>query len=367
MSKLARKARSRADHTELLAAITAAVIGLLFGFVVLLLSDPTQALDGFSALLTGAFSDGFAGLGTVLYYTTTYALCGLSVGFAGRTGVFNIGGAGQFILGGAAAAYVGVEWTFLPAGLHFLVAILVAMLVGAIWGAIIGLLKAFFNLSEVVIGILLNYIGVYIANMFVLEYFFDAPMSRSKPVAAGAMVPRFGLDKLFPHTAADAGVFITILVALLIWFIFKRTTFGYQITACGYNPDASDYAGINAKRNAILATAISGAISGLAGALFYLSPAKNYIAISDATPAQPMTGICASLLAMGNPIGILFSSLFISYITVGGFSMQLYGFVPEIVDIVTAAIIYCSAFVILISKLIRVVSQRAHSRRKVEG
>ena len=367
MPKHAIKTKKAQGSTDLLAAITAALIGLLFGLLVLLVSNPSMAFRGFSALLTGAFSEGISGLGTVLYYTTTCALCALSVGFAGRTGVFNIGGAGQFILGGALAAYIGGSWTFLPPVVHFLVAVLAGMLAGAIWGALIGLLKAFFSLNEIVTGILLNYIGVYIANMFVLAYFFDPSMNRSAPIAASATVPRLGLDKLFPNTAVDAGILITIAVALLIRFLFKRTTFGYQITACGYNPDASDYAGINAKQNAILAMAISGAISGLAGALFYLSPAGNFIAISDATPAQPMTGICASLLAMGNPIGILFSSLFISYITAGGFNMQIYGFVPEIVDIVTAAIIYCSAFVILINKLIRVISQRVRSHKKAEG
>lgn len=363
MSEKSLKSQKK-KSTDLYAAIAAALIGLLFGLFVLLVSNPSKAFQGFGALLTGAFSEGISGLGTILYYTTTLALCALSVAFASRTGVFNIGGAGQFILGGAAASYVGVNWTFLPPVLHFLVAVLVSLLAGAFWGALIGLLKAFFNISEIVIGILLNYIGVYLANMFVLDYFYDVSMNRSLPVAQSAMVPRLGMDKLFPNTAADAGIFIAVLVAVLIWFIFKRTTFGYQITACGNNPDASRYAGINAKKNIVLAMAISGAISGLAGALFYLSPAKNFIAISDATPAQPMTGICASLLAMGNPIGILFSSLFISYITAGGFNMQLYGFVPEIVDIVTAAIIYCSAFVILINKAIRVLSARFQRKGK---
>ena len=367
MPKRAIKSRKESNSTELFSAVAAALIGLLFGLVVLLISNPSKAFRGFSALLTGAFSEGISGLGTVLYYTTTYALCALSVGFASRTGVFNIGGAGQYILGGAVATYIGVCWTALPPVVHFLVAVVAGMLAGALWGALIGLLKAFFGLNEIVTGILLNYIGVYFANMFVLGYFFDASANRSLPVAQSATVPRLGLDKLFPSTAIDAGILITVVTALLIWYIFKRTTFGYQITACGYNPSASYYAGINAKKNAILAMAISGAISGLAGALFFLSPAKNFIAISDATPAQPMTGICASLLASGNPIGILFASLFISFITAGGFNMQIYGFVPEIVDIVTAAIIYCSAFVILINKLIRMLLQRIGSRKKVEG
>ena len=351
------------SHIGVYASVVAAIIGLLFGLLVLLVSNPSTAFAGFGALLTGAVKNGVTGIGSVIYYTTIYSLCALSVGFASRTGVFNIGGAGQFILGGAAAAYVGVTWTFLPAGLHFLVALVVGAIVGALWGALIGLLKAFFNISEIVIGILLNYIGVYLTCMFVMAKFYDQTMNRSMPIPVSAQVPRIGMDKLLPGSAADAGIFIAIILAIVVWFVLERTTFGYEITACGFNQEASRYAGVASKRNIIIAMAIAGAISGIAGVLFYLSPGGNYIPISDATPAQPMTGICAALLAFNHPFGILVASLFISYITVGGFNMQVFGFVPEIVDIVTSAIIYCSAFVILISKGIDSVRQAIAERR----
>lgn len=360
-----KKLHSPEKGSGLAAAIVAIIIGLLFGLLLLLLTNPEKAFKGFNSLLAGAAKNGIPGLGAVLYFAATYILLGLSVGFAGKTGVFNIGGAGQFIIGATAAVYVGIKWTWLPSYLHCFVALLIGMIAGGIWGSLIGILKAKFNISEIVVGILLNYIGIYIINMFILSNIYDPLKNRTQPVHADAMVPRFGLDKIFSNTAADASIVIAIFMAIVVYIVLDKTVFGYEIKACGYNKNAGAYAGINAKRNIVLSMFISGSIAGLAGALFYLSAARNYIPVSDATPAQAMSGICTSLLAAGNPIGIIFSGLFIAYITVGGFNMQLYGYVPEIVDIVTSAIIYCSAFVILISKGI-IIAKRHFRTNSIE-
>ncbi|MGV8026191.1 MAG: ABC transporter permease [Anaerolineaceae bacterium] len=337
-------------RSNLPASIVACLVGLLVGFLVLLVSNPENAVKGFTALLTGAINGGFEGFGNVIAYAGIYILCGLSVGFAGKTGVFNIGGSGQFIVGGAAALYVGILWTWLPAGIHCLVAIIAGAIAGAVWGALIGLLKALFNVSEVVVGILLNYIGLYLANMLVLAKFYNPLANRSQVVASSALVPTLGLDKLFPSTGADATFVVAVFLSVVVSILLNKTTFGYEVRTCGYNKDAGTYSGINAKKNTILAMAFAGALPGLAGAMFYLSSSYNYITIADSIPSQPMSGICVSLIAMGDPIGIIFSSLFVSYITVSGLDMQLYGFVPEIVNVVTSVIIYCCAFVILINK-----------------
>ena len=336
--------------SNLPASLVAIFIGLLVGFLVLLASSPENAVRGFAALLTGAVSGGFADFGNVITYASIFILSGLSVGFAGKTGVFNIGGSGQFIVGGVVALYVGILWTWLPAGVHSLVAVIAGTLAGAVWGALIGLLKAFFNVSEIVVGILLNYIGLYLANMLVLAKFYNPLANRSQAVAPSALVPTLGLDKVFPSTGADVSIIVAVFFAIFVYVIIYKTTFGYEIRACGYNKDAGIYSGINAKRNIIYSMAIAGALPGLAGAMFYLSSSFNYLAVVDSMPSQPVSGIVCSLIAMGNPIGIIFSGLFIAYITVSGLDMQLYGFVPEIVDVVTSVIIYCTAFVILINK-----------------
>ena len=344
--------------SNVFASIAASVIGLFLGFLVLLVSNPSNALNGFGALLTGAVSKGFAGFGNVITYAAIFILCGLSVGFAGKTGVFNIGGSGQFIVGGVTAIYIGIFWTWLPIGLHCLVAVLAGTITGALWGSIIGLLRALFNISEIVVGILLNYVALHLVNMVVFAFFYNSYANRSQVVESTALVPRFGLDRIFPDTGADAAIFVAILMAVLIYIILNKTTFGYEIRTVGFNKDAGTYSGINAKKNTVFSMAIAGALPGMAGALFYLSSTYNYWTVADALPAQPTVGICASLIALGNPIGTIFSSLFLAYITVSGLNIQLHGFAPEIVSVVTSAIIYCCAFVMLINRAFKNFSKK---------
>ena len=350
------------NFPDLTASLIACIIGLLIGFLVLVVTSPENSFKGFGALLTGAVSGGLSDFGNVIVYAGIYILCGLSVGFAGRTGVFNIGLSGQFIMGGVAALYVGITWTWLPPGIHCLVAILAGVLGGVVWGSIIGVLTAFSNISEIVVGILLNYIGVYVANMIILANFYDSYANRSQAVRTSALVPTMGMEKIFPGTGADITIVVAILLAIAIYVLLNKTTFGYEIRTCGFNKEAGIYSGINAKKNIILSMAISGALPGLAGAMFYLSSSYNYIQIIDSAPAIPMKGIVVSLVAMGNPIGIIFSAFFIAYITVSGLDMQLYGYVPEIVDVVTSVIIYCTAFVILIKKAIPMILRKTHDR-----
>ncbi len=354
--------------SNLLASIVACVMGLLVGFLVLLFSNPANAFNGFKALLTGAISQGFAGFGNVITYAAIFIICGLSVGFSGKTGVFNIGVSGQFIIGGVAALYVGIVWTWLPASLHCLVAVLMGALAGAIWGILIGLLKALYNINEIVVGILLNYVALHLVNMIVTAYLYNPLANRSQPVASTSLVPLFGLDKLFPATGADATIFVAILLAVVIYVILNKTTFGYEIRTVGNNKDAGTYSGINAKKNTVYSMAIAGALPGIAGAMFFLSSTYNYWVVVDAIPTQPMVGICASLVAMGNPIGTIFSSLFLAYITVSGLNMQLYGYAPEIVSVVTSAIIYCCAFVILINRAFANFSKKIarHNEGKIQ-
>ncbi len=346
---LSRKTKVR-KPSNLIASIAACVIGLLVGFLVLFISNPGNALSGFTALLTGAISDGFAGFGNVITYAAIFIICGLSVGFSGKTGVFNIGVSGQFIIGGVAAIYVGIVWTWLPASVHCLVAVLAGALAGAMWGSLLGLLKSLFNISEIVVGILLNYVGLHLVNLIVMAKLYNPLANRSQAIAPSAQIPRLGLDKIFPGTGADATIFIAIILAIVIYIILNKTTFGYEIRTVGNNKDAGTYSGIDAKRNTVYSLAIAGALPGIAGAMFFLSSTYNYWVVVDSIPTQPMVGIAASLVAIGNPIGTIFSSLFLAYITVSGLNMQLYGYAPEIVSVVTSAIIYCCAFVILINR-----------------
>ena len=336
--------------SSFLSAVAAIVVGLLVGFVVLLVSNPSQALNGFGAILAGAFSDR-KNLGQVFYFATPIILTGLSVGFANKTGLFNIGASGQFIVGAYAAVYVGVRWTFLPGALHWVVALLAAMAAGALWGLVPGLLKAYCNVNEVISCIMMNYVGMYFVNYLVTETVFDPLKNQSMRVAKTADAPKLGLDQFFrtPNSASsvNAGILVAILMGIIVFIVLNKTVFGYELKACGLNRDASKYAGINENRCIVLSMVIAGMLAGLGGALHYLAGAGKAIEVVEVLAAEGFNGIPVALLGLNNPIGIIFSGIFIAYLNVGGFNMQLFDFVPQVIEIIIAVIIYFSAFALL--------------------
>lgn len=349
-----------------LASLMAILLGLLVGFVVLLVSNPAQALNGMKEILIGGFSN-MKNLGQVLYFATPIIMTGLSVAFANKTGLFNIGASGQFILGAYAAVFVGVKWAFLPGALHWIVALLAALLVGGLWGFIPGLLKAFFNVNEVIACIMLNYIGMYLVNFMVVRTVFDSLKNQSQMVAQSALLPKAGLDNIFKvglsSSSVNIGIFIAVLAGILIYVILNKTKLGFELKACGYNRGASKYAGINEKRSIILAMSIAGALAGLGGALLYLAGSGKGIEVVDVLAAEGFNGIPVALLGLNNPIGVIFSGILIAYLTVGGFNMQLHGFVPQVIEIITSVIIYFSAF----SLIFRNAVSRLGKRRRIPG
>ena len=347
-------------------SILAIICGLLFGLVILLLSNPSQASGGFMMILQGGFTDGIQGIGQMFYYATPIIMTGLSVGFAFQTGLFNIGAAGQFTIGAFVAVLIGVKCTFLPAGIHCLVAIAGAALAGALWGMIPGLLKAFRNVNEVISSIMMNYIGMYLVNLLIQKLIYDHVKNQSMAVASTANLPKAGLDKIFPNTDINVGIIIAIVFVILVYIILNRTTFGYELKACGKNQNASKYAGINAKRNIVLSMVISGALAGIGGALLYLANSGKYLQVLDIIAPEGFSGISVALLGMSNPIGILFAGLFIGHLTVGGYTMQLFDFAPEVIDMIIAAIIYCGALSLLFKGLISKIQFRKEKDKAVE-
>lgn len=341
-------------------SVLAIVAGLLIGLVILLISDPSKAFEGMGAILNGGFSNGARGIGKTLYIATPIIMTGLSVGFAFKTGLFNIGASGQFTAGAFVAIYIGIRWTWLPDSIHWLVGLLAAALVGALVGVVPGLLKAYLNVNEVITCIMMNYIGMYGVNMLIERTVYDKLTNRTLPVLGSGNVPSAGIGELLGGSSANLGIVIAVICVVIIYILLNKTTFGYELKACGKNKEASKYAGINSKRNIVLSMAIAGALAGLGGALLYLSGSGKYLSVVDVIAAEGFTGISVALLGLSNPIGILFAGLFIAHITVGGGNMQLVGFVPEIIDIITASIIYCGA----LSLLFRMVIAKVKARRK---
>jgi len=337
--------------TSFLSSLMAIAVGLIVGLIILFISNSKDAIPAFVTILKGGFEDGARGLGQVIYFAIPIIMTGLSVGFAFKTGLFNIGASGQFTCGAFVAIYIGVKWSFVPSEIHWLVALIGAMLAGALWGSGPGLLKAFFNVNEVITSIMMNYIGMYLVNMTIVKTVYDSLKNQTKPVLKSAVLPKAGLDKLFNASNVNIGIIIVILAVAIIYIILQKTTFGYELKACGSNKDASRYAGINEKRSIILSMVIAGALSGLGGGLLYLSGSGKYIHVLDVLASEGFSGISVALLGMSHPIGIFLSGLFIAHLKVGGFNIQLYNFVPEVIDIIVSVIIYCGAFALLFKEI----------------
>ena len=220
------------------------------------------------------------------------------------------------------------------------------------------------NVNEVISSIMMNYIGMYAVNMMIQRSIYDSLKNQSLAVAKTATLSKGGLDKIFPGTSINIGILIVIGFVVLTYIILEKTVLGYELKACGKNEFASKYAGINAKKNIVLSMMIAGALAGVGGALLYLSDSGKYLQVLDIISPEGFAGISVALLGQSNPIGILFSGLFIGYITVGGNNMQLFDFAPEVIDIIIAAIIYCGALSLLFKELIHRMQRRKDNRQK---
>lgn len=336
--------------TSVAASLICIVIGLLVGLVILYGINSENALDGFSRIIKGGFYLMPKGIGTVLSQTAPLIMTGLSVAFAFKTGLFNIGAAGQYTLGALGALYFA-----LVLHMPWYVCLLAAMLFGAVWGAIPGIFKAYFNVNEVITAIMFNWIGLYAVNEIIyrgaLGNMYDLKTTKTyslRNVSPQSVIPDLGMNQLFKTKSTTIAIFIAIAAAIIIYVIINKTTFGYELKACGHNKEAARYAGINEKRNIVLSMTIAGALSGIGAGLYYLSGVAEWNPqVSTALPAMGFNGIPVALLALSNPIGVIFAALFVSHITVGGGYLPTKYFQPEIADVIIAVIIYLCAFVML--------------------
>jgi ABC-type uncharacterized transport system permease subunit len=254
MNKL-KKWINSPNFSAVSASVGAIIVGLLFGLVILIITNTGQAFPAFATILKGGFSGGVKGLGEVLYMATPLILTGLSVGFAFKTGLFNIGASGQMIIGGFVAILIGVKGEALGS-FHWIVALLGAMAAGALWAAVPGILKAVFNVHEVIASIMMNYIGMYLVNILVVELVYDKFRNQSMIVKESAIIPKLGLDTVTQGSSLNGGFLIAIILVVIIYIVLNKTVFGYELIACGHNKDASKYAGIKSKRNIVLAMVI---------------------------------------------------------------------------------------------------------------
>lgn len=333
------------------ATLMAIVIGLIFGYLVMLIASPANAGLGFNSILTG----GLTKIGDVFYYATPILMTGLAVGFAFKMGLFNIGASGQYTMGMFCAMYVGFHME-LPPGIHWIACVLAGMLGGMIWGVFPGFFKAVLNVNEVITSIMFNYIGMYLVDMLIVNdvIMYDGVRARTLYLPESAKIPSLGI----PGSNVSVAIIIGVLIAIALFIILNNTTFGYELKATGFNKDACNYAGMNGKRNIIVTMIIAGALAGLGGAFAILAPTTipgssvTYEPI-NVIAANGFNGIAVALLGNSSPLGIIFSSIFISYIQRGGTLSALYGFKPEIIDIVISVIIYFSSFSMIMSGAVK--------------
>lgn len=333
--------------SSLSASALAVVAGLVVGLIVLLICNPSAGFQGFGTLITaGIGQGGMKAIGNIFYFATPIMMTGLGVAVAFKAGVFNIGGGGQFIVGAFAAIYTAIKWDWLPGALHWIVPIIMAALAGAIWAMLPGILKAYRGVNIVISTIMMNYIGMYLVNFLITTTIYNSKTGQSLPVPESAKLPTLGMDKLFSGSSVNIGIFIAILIAIVIYVLINKTTFGYELKACGMSPDACKFAGIKEKQNIVMSIMLSGAIIGIGGALVYLG--TKQIRVVDVQASEGFTGIAVAVLANSSPVGVILSALFIGFLTVGGQYIQSYGFVNEIVDIITAVVIYFAAFALIV-------------------
>lgn len=323
------------------------VMGLLVGYLILLFSNPAQASNGFKAIISGGFVGGARGIGNVFYYATPLLMVGLGVAVGFKTGVFNIGGPGQFVIGGYFAMLT-AHMLDIPRPFSWIVPIIVGAVTASVWAAIAGVLHVYFKVNIVISTILLNYIGMYLVNFLIRNTIYDSGKNQAKLIPAQSYLPRMGLDKLFPDSSINSGFVIAVGIAVIIYILLYKTTKGYEMVAGGLNSFSAVLVGMPIKGNAVFSMSLSGGLIGIGGALMYLSDSGTSIQVVDTLAAEGFNGISVALLASNHPLGVILTALFIASLTVGGFYMQTYRFVPEVIDIIIAVIIYFSAFSLLI-------------------
>lgn len=343
---------NKASFKKAMPSLIAVLIGLLVGLVIIYFTNPDVANEAIPHFFMGPFNLGIRGIGDLFYHSLSLLMCGLSVGFAFKTGLFNIGASGQFMLGGfLTILFCAKMGAYIPASVCWIPGLLLAALGGGLIGALVGFLKAKRNVNEVISCIMLNYIVMYTVNTLVKSCkIYNILKNNTIPIAT--KIPKMGMNVLFPGTIAGGGFLIGLIVTLLLHLLIHKTTFGYEIRGVGLNRFAAKYAGINEKKSIILSMAIAGALAGLGGGMLYLSGAGNHLTVQNVLPNEGFDGIAVALLGLSEPIGVLFSALFFAYLQMGGQAIQTLGFAPELTTMIISIILYISALSVLFRRLL---------------
>lgn len=326
------------------------LVGLILGAVIMLAGNYNPIL-AYGSLFSKAFGDMY-NIGETIRQITPYIFTGLSVAFAFRTGLFNIGAEGQFIMGAIAAVSVGVLLE-LPWYLHVPLALVASALAGGFWGAIVGYLKAARGMHEVITTIMLNWIALHVSNYIVRTVLLEKGMARSKYIHESAWMSSPGISQMFDHARIHYGILLALALSALFYFLLWKTRQGFELRSVGLNPDASEYAGINVKNTFVKAMFISGVFAGIGGACEVLG-VFHYQTINAAFPGYGLMGIAVALIGRNSPLGVVLGAVLIGVLTYGASGMKFGAGVPEeLIHVVIALVIFFVAASGMVEILIR--------------
>ena len=341
----------------LLSSLLCILLGVLVGFIALLIIKPGGAVEAIGDILKNFWNYSkkatqLKNLGNTLTKTAPLLMCSLSVLFAYKVGLFNIGAAGQYVAGAGACIYcaVGLGWGWLPC-------MLVSILAGALIGAISGTLKAYRNVNEVISCIMLNWISLYLVNTLLSAvknptspYTYNVAKTLAGGTLTdnpGALLPKLGLNAMFNNNKyVGLAIPLAILLAVAIWLLLNKTRLGYELKATGLNKYAAKYCGMQDRTNIILTMAIAGGLAGIGASMLYLTGFEEWSVTQSSVPAMGFNGIAAAFLGGLHPVGAIFSSFFIQHITDGGAQLDKQVYPAEISNLISSLIIYFCGFVL---------------------
>ena len=353
----------------LIASLICILLGLLVGYIALLIINPAGASEAIISVLKNfwAYSKPekqLKNFGITLVTTAPLLMCAVSVLFAYKVSLFNIGAAGQYVAGAGACLYCA-----LALHLPWFVCMIAAMLAGALLGAISGILKAYRNVNEVISCIMLNWISLYLVNTLLTPV--KNPTGKDTYTIAsqnpGGILPSLGLSNLFNQKNVTIAIPIAIIVCVGIWILLNKTKLGYELRATGLNKNAAKYCGMKDRQNIILTMAIAGALAGLGAAMLYLSDFEQWAVTQASVPAMGFNGIAAAFLGGLNPIGAIFSSYFIQHITRGGANVNTNMYCAQISDLISSVIIYMCSFVLFMKQFMNKRLDASESKSREKG
>ena len=338
------------------------LLSILLGFVVGALFLVVMNLSvgkAYGRLLNSVTT--LKGFSYVVVYSVPYIVAGLSVAFSFKTGVFNIGAEGQFVVGSMAAAVVGILFGSLPKPMLIPLCFLAAMAAGALWGIIVAFLKTKWGINEVLSMIMFNWIAFYLSNFIagIPAIKNEGSAEATKNISANASML---FSKDFIKSAglcptANWGILIAIVMMLVVWFIIEKTTLGYELKAVGSNKFAAEYGGINVNGSILTALAISCALAGLAGALQLMGMGSR-ISIFSSQEGFGFAGIVVALIGCSNPFGVFVAGLFYGALMYGGSKLNLEGVPTQLINVIVGTVVFFIAISVIFRNLKKLKKKR---------